>query len=184
MTDERWHGPFFWEKSGSFKNNAKYGIFDSFYFFVKNVEIQMKNGWFFWKALPFSDLPAKFHVQKRSGSFKMEVWLTPIDAFFAIFDHFEWSTAQKVHVWAKRFFGHWKRYLRTTYPEKISPRAWVDHEIRPPRFLHFLNDPKWILANSSSLEHGNDLILDMKHVLNVVNDLTRQPWMTCQINYA
>ena len=60
----------------------------------------------------------------------------------------------------------------------------MDHEIRPPRFLHFLNDPKWILANSSSLEHGNDLILDMKHVLNVVNDLTRQPWMTCQINYA
>ena len=49
----------------------------------------------------------------------------------------------------------------------------MDHEIRPPRFLHFLNDPKWILANSSSLEHENDLILDMKHVLNVVNDLTR-----------
>ena len=74
--------------------------------------------------------------------------------------------------------------MRTTYPENLSHRAAKDHEIRPPRFLHFLNDPKWILANSSSLEHGNDLILDMKHVLNVVNDLTRQPWMTCQINYA
>ena len=45
-------------------------------------------------------------------------------------------------VWAKWFFGYWKRYLKTTYLENFSHRGPVDHEIRPPRFLHFLNDPK------------------------------------------
>ena len=134
--------------------------------------------------MSFSNLPSKFHVQERSDSFKNEPGVTLIDAILVIFDHIEWTNTRKVHVWPKWIFGYWKRYLRTTYPEKISLGTLVDHEIRLPRFLHFLNDPKWILANSSSLEHGNDLILDMKHVLNVVNDLTRQPWMTCQINYA
>ena len=61
--------------------------------------------------------------------------------------------------------------MRTNYPENFSPRAPVDHEIRPPRFSHFLNDPKWILANISSLEHAIDLILHMMQVLDAFHSL-------------
>ena len=51
----------------------------------------MKNSRHIYKALSFSDLLAKFHVQERSGSLKNEPGATPIDAFFAIFDHFSIS---------------------------------------------------------------------------------------------
>ena len=47
----------------------------------------------------------------------------------------------------------------------------MDHELRGPRFLHFLNDPKWILANISSLEHAIDLILHMMQVLDAFHSL-------------
>ena len=60
--------------------------------------------------------------------------------------------------------------MRTTYPEKNSLKALVDHELRPPRVFHFLNDPKWILANISSLEHAVDLILHMMQVLDAVHN--------------
>ena len=49
----------------------------------------MKKGCHFWKALSFSDLPAKFHVQERSDSFKNGPEVTLIDAILVIFDHFE-----------------------------------------------------------------------------------------------
>ena len=48
----------------------------------------MKNWWHIWKALSFSDLPAKFHVQEWSGSFRNEAWSTLIDAFLAVFELF------------------------------------------------------------------------------------------------
>ena len=65
--------------------------------------------------------------------------------------------SSKVQVCRKWIDRYRKRYLGTTYPEKIShrplfvheirlpwPRASMDHEIRQPRFLHFLNDAKKI----------------------------------------
>ena len=92
---------------------------------------------FFWSPCQISCLGKLWFIQKWVPSDRD--WRT-----FAIFDHFEWTTSQKVHVWAKWFFGYWKRYLRTTYLENLSHRAAKDHEIRPPRFLQFLNDPKKI----------------------------------------
>ena len=56
-------------------------------------------------------------------------------------------------------------YLRTTYPKKVSYRTSAVHEICPPRFLRFLNDPKWILVIISSLEYQIDLILHIMIVL-------------------
>ena len=56
----------------------------------------MKNRFDIQKDLVFSDLPAKFHAWERSNSFKNEASSTLIDAFFAIFDHFEWTSTQKV----------------------------------------------------------------------------------------
>ena len=49
----------------------------------------MKNLCHIWKALSFSDLLAKFHVQERSGSFKNVSRVTQIDAILVIFGYIE-----------------------------------------------------------------------------------------------
>ena len=66
--------------------------------------------WFdIWKALSFSNLPAKFHAPEKSDSFKNGPGATLIDAILVIFGHIEWTNAQKVHVWPKWYFVYWKR---------------------------------------------------------------------------
>ena len=125
----------------------------------------------FWKLGPFLNFQRKPHVRETFGSWNNEPGVTPIDAFFAISSHIEWTISRKVHIWSKWFFGSWKSYLRATYPDKRSHRASLVHHIWLPRFLHFLNDPKWISVNISSLECQIDLILHIVLVLNLLKQL-------------
>ena len=89
----------------------------------------------FWKLDPFLISLQQPHVWQNFGSWNDEPGVTPIDAIFAFFDHIEWTIAEKLPVWWKWCFGYRKRYLRTTYPEKMSHRALAVHEICPPRFF-------------------------------------------------
>ena len=87
------------------------------------------------KNHPSSESLRKPHVRENSGSGNNEPRVTPIDAIFAFFGHIEWSISGKVHNWPEWYFRFRKTYTRTTYPEKISHRALVVHDIWPPRFL-------------------------------------------------
>ena len=137
-----------------------------------------------WKALSRAIIPEKMSNFYRLVQKLLYMALTQIDAFFAFFGHIEWTIAEKLPVWWKWCFGYRKRYLRTIYPENLSHRASVVHEICLPRFLYLLNDPKWNLVIISGLEYQIDLILHMMEVLDDTHDLAIHPCVTGIINYA
>ena len=74
INDERWHGPFFREKSGSFKNNAKYAIFRDFLGFfifckkrrhtIEKLMSFLESPVFFWSPCKISCLEKVWFIQK------------------------------------------------------------------------------------------------------------------------
>ena len=134
INDERWQSRISTEKSGSFNNDRNVHFLEVFIFLQKNYKFSGKSDSIFWKLGPFLNSLRKPHVRQESGSGNNEPGATPIDAIFAFFGHIEWTIAEKLPVWWKWCFGYRKRYLRTTYPEKMSHRALAVHEICPPRF--------------------------------------------------
>ena len=74
INDERWHGPFFREKSGSFKNNAKYAIFRDFLGFfifckkrrhtIEKLMSFLESPVFFWSPCKISCLGKVWFIQK------------------------------------------------------------------------------------------------------------------------
>ena len=87
----------------------------------------MKNRFDIQKDMVYPDLPAKFHDWERSNSFKNEDSSTSIDAFFAIFDHFEWTSTQRVQKSKKSKKSKKLKKLKKFWSGAKSPDVTVLH---------------------------------------------------------
>ena len=125
MTDERWHGPFFREKSGSFKNNAKYAIFRDFLGFfifckkrrhtIEKLMSFLESPAFFWSPWKISCLEKVRFIQK---------WglIDPGWRVFCDFWPFWMIHSSKSTCVSKKIFWTLKEILEDYLPWKNQPQ--------------------------------------------------------------
>ena len=111
------------EKSGSFKNNEKYAIFDSFYFFVKNVEIQMKNWCHIWKALLFFLISLPNFMSRKVWFIKKWAWSDPDWRDYSDFWPDWMNQYSKSTCVTKMIFWVLKEILEDYLPWKFQPQS-------------------------------------------------------------
>ena len=128
MTDERWHGPFFREKSGSFKNNAKYAIFRDFLGFfifckkrrhtIEKLMSFLESPVFFWSPCKISCLGKVWFIQK---------WplIDPDWRVFCDFWPFWMNRYSKSTCVTKMIFWILKEILEDYLPWKNQPQSFT-----------------------------------------------------------